>query len=85
MCAEDDIVNVIRKYTKSINSEKVLQDSYDFKISNRMICELSQILTRENGQVTNLHVIYDIPTSKKKWAYDAGKLETRHAHLLSSK
>lgn len=69
-CKEDEIVNVIRKYPKFINTDKVLVDSLEYKISNRMISELSYILTQENQKIRNLNIIYDLKQRKKKWQYE---------------
>ena len=70
MKVEDDkIIDLIRKYPKYIIEEKILFESLEFKISNRLIAELAVILT-EQKDCRHLSIIYDLQSKKKKWSYE---------------
>jgi hypothetical protein len=46
----------------------------EFKISNRMIFELSNILSREKN-IKHINFSYDLANRKKTWKYETNKDE----------
>ncbi|KAL4448703.1 hypothetical protein ABPG74_012792 [Tetrahymena malaccensis] len=77
---EDDIVNIIKKGL-SMNQEQILLNSQNYKITNRMVVDLSKILTK-SPFIKNLNLSYDLKAKKRRWEYEIDDSKTGEEYLV---